>query len=211
MNEASPPRFAPPIPESIRLAVDLPERVLDFSSEPVETAKEVTETLPPDTSYGQRRYQAPDGFVIVLNVVLMGTDRTSLHKPQFCLTGAGWRIDTTETAKVPVPRPQPYDLPVVKLTTTREVMLNNQPAPLRGVYVYWFVCDGAISGEPTGRERMWWMAKELLRRGVLQRWAYVTCFAVCPPGQEDATYERMQQFIAAAVPEFQLVPRPAGR
>jgi hypothetical protein len=148
---------------------------------------------------------------VLLNVVLMGSDRTSLHKPQFCLIGAGWRIDRTENVTVRIPRPQPYDLPVTKLTTSREGVVNGQTVPMRGLYVYWFVCDGAISGEDSGGQRMWWMAKELLRTGVLQRWAYVTCFAVCPPGQEEAAFKRMEQFLAAAVPEFQLTPKPAGQ
>jgi hypothetical protein len=54
---------------------------------------------------------------------------------------------------------------------------------------------------------MWQMAKHLLRTGELQRWAYVSVFAVCAPGQEDAAFERIKRFIAAAVPEFQLTPR----
>jgi hypothetical protein len=200
-----------PIPDSVRLDILLPARVLDFDSEPIETTKEVLDTLPRDTSFGQRRYKAADGFEALLNVVMMGSDRTSLHKPQFCLTGNGWHIDKTETDHVRVPRPQPYDLPVVKLTTSRETESGGQTAKLSGLYVYWFVCGDALSGEPTGRERMWWMARELLRTGVLQRWAYVTCFAVCAPGQEAATYQRMRQFLAAAVPEFQLVPKPEAK
>ena len=55
---------------------------------------------------------------------------------------------------------------------------------------------------------MWWMADKLVRTGVLQRWAYVSCLAVCYPGQEEATYERVKKFIAASAPEFQLVPKP---
>jgi hypothetical protein len=53
-------------------------------------------------------------------------------------------------------------------------------------------------------QRMWWMARDLIRTGILQRWAYVSCFSVCVPGQEEATYQRMKEFIVAAVPEFQL-------
>jgi hypothetical protein len=199
-----------PIPGSVRLKAVLPARVLDYTSEEIETDKMVLEVLPKDTSFGQRHYKAADGFWANLNVVLMGSDRTSLHKPQFCLIGAGWRIDQTENVTVRIPRPQPYDLPVTKLTTSREVMDNGQVRTWRGVYAYWFVCDGAISGEDSGGQRMWWMARELLRTGVLQRWAYVTCFAACPPGQEDATFKRMEKFLAAAVPEFQLVSKPAN-
>jgi len=197
-----------PIPDSVRLEVLLPERVADFDSQPVETTAEVLNTLPPDTSFGQRRYQAPDGFETLLNVVLMGTDRTSLHQPQFCLTGGGWHIDREEVTQVRINGRPPYDLPAMKLTTSREATVNGQTVPLRGLYVYWFVCDGAYTARHG--ERMWWMARELLRSGMLQRWAYVTCFSVCAPGGEEATYRRMEQFLSAAVPEFQLTPPAAS-
>jgi hypothetical protein len=194
-----------PIPESVRLEVLLPERVLNFESKRVETTKEVLDTLPQDTSFGQRHYKAADGFETVVNVVLMGTDRTSLHKPQFCLTGGGWRIDREEVTQVRISGARPYDLPVMKLTTSREATVDGRTVPLRGLYVYWFVCDGAYTARHG--QRMWWMARELLRAGVLQRWAYATCFSICAPGEEDATYRRMEQFLSAAVPEFQLTPR----
>lgn len=194
--------------DSKRLQVDLPERVLDYQSKWVDVDDITLGTLPPDTSYGQRRYKAPDGFELSLNVVLMGTDRTSLHKPQFCLEGQGWHIDqgaSTET-QVHVERPCAYELPVVKLVATKEVTMDGQSVTARGIYVYWFVADGARSASVSGFNRMWMMARHLLYTGELQRWAYVSCLAVCAPGQEDATFERMKRFIAAAAPEFQLTP-----
>jgi hypothetical protein len=81
---------------------------------------------------------------------------------------------------------------------------------LKGVYVFWFVADG---DEYTARhwQRMWWMARDLLRTGVLQRWAMISYFTVCTPGQEEAAFDRLKKFIAASAPEFQLVPRPIGQ
>ena len=200
-----------PLPGSVRRLVLLPEQVLDCQSQWIEADDVTTNSLPRDTSFGQRYYTAKDGFQLSLNTVLMGTDRTSIHKPQFCLVGQGWRIDSTDREVVPIERPHPYDLPVVKLTCSKAVEQDGQRVPYRGLYVYWFVADGAISADPSGFERMWWMARELVRHGELQRWAYVSCFAVCHPGQEEAAYQRMKAFIAAAVPEFQLATgRPAG-
>jgi hypothetical protein len=200
-----------PIPGSVRLKVELPEHVLDYKSETVEVDKGVLEWLPQDTSFGQRLYQAPDGFQASINVVLMGRDRTSLHKTEFCLEGQGWRIDrgaTVET-KVRMERPFPYDLPVTKFVASRDTTVGGERQTARGIYVMWFVAD---DNELTARhwQRMWWMARDLLRSGVLQRWASVAYFAACPPGQEDATFERLKKLIVASVPEFQLVPRPAG-
>lgn len=194
------------IPGSKRVEIELPARVLDYESEPRPVDELTLGSLPQDTSFGQRVYKAPDGFQVVLNIVLMGTDRTSLHKPQFCLESQGWHIDQSASAEtqVRVDRPQPYDLPVVKLISTKEFEGEGGKAAYRGVYVYWFVADGAMSATKSGYQRMWWMARELLHTGVLQRWAYVTCFSVCQPGQEEAAFQRIKQFIAAAVPEFQL-------
>ena len=199
-----------PIAGSQRLQADLPERVLDYASELVKTDQLTLDTLPQDTSYGGRRYSAPDGFVTAVNVVLMGSDRTSLHKTEYCLEGQGWRINRSVSSetKVHLERPYPYDLPVMKFIATKEAVVNRQPVTAQGVYVFWFVAD---NDEYTAQhwQRMWWMARDLFRTGVLQRWAFIGCFSVCAPGQEDATFERMKKFIAAAVPEFQLVPRKA--
>jgi hypothetical protein len=91
-----------PIPGNQRLQVELPERVLDYTSEAVEVDKATLGWLPQDTSFGQRVYRAPDGFQTAVSVVLMGSDRTSLHKTEFCLEGQGWRIDRSATSEATV-------------------------------------------------------------------------------------------------------------
>jgi hypothetical protein len=200
-----------PIPGSQRLQVQLPEHVLDCTSEAVEMDKTTLGWLPQDTSFGQRAYRAPDGFETSVNVVLMGRDRTSLHKTEFCLEGQGWVIDRSASSETTVrmDRPYPYDLPVTKFVATKQVTVHGQPVTARGIYVLWFVAD---NDEYTARhwQRMWWMARDLVRTGVLQRWASIGYFAHCAPGQEDATFERVKKFIVASAPEFQLVPRPAN-
>ena len=203
------------LPGSKNLHVLLPEWVLAYDSHEIQQDAIVTNVLPSDTSYGQRYYinkgNSNDCFQV--NVVLMGTDRTSIHKPQYCLEGAGWRIDNAATleTKIPVARPQPYELPVIKILSTRQFRdTAGNTVTYRGLYVYWFVADGALSGDKSGSERMWWMAKHLLQTGELQRWAYISCFAVCQSGTEEATFERMKKFIASAVPQFQLVPKPGA-
>jgi len=204
-----------PIPGSKNLEVLLPENVLNFTSEWLPQEAIVTNVLPKDTSFGQRRYQTPIStnqyFYVQANVVLMGSDRASLHKPDFCLEGAGWRIDREATMQttIPIAKPYPYELPVNRMLVSREVEDNGQKFTVRGVYVYWYVTDGLFSSDPLGFGRMWPMAKALLTTGVLQRWAYVTYFAYGPPGAEEEVYERMKQLIAASVPEFQLTPKPA--
>jgi hypothetical protein len=98
---------------------------------------------------------------------------------------------------------------VTKFVASKEVTVDGQAITARGVYVLWFVAD---DDEYTARhwQRMWWMARDLMRTGVLQRWASIGYLAQCAPGQEDATFERLKKFIVASAPEFQLVPRKPG-
>jgi hypothetical protein len=137
----------------------------------------------------------------LISVVLMGTDRTSIHQPDFCLKGQGWAKEREETVLLSMSQPKPCELPVRKLTISKPVLVNGQTVTQRGLYLYWFVADGQVTASAGGR--MWSMSRELLRTGVLQRWAYVTCFSLCWPGQEEVTFQRMKEFLAAAVPQFQ--------
>jgi len=186
------------IPESTRLEVELPEDILDYNSKPLPVEQLALSYLPKDTSFGQRLYTAPDGRWILANVVLMGTDRTSLHKPEFCLEGQGWKINdhASKELSIPMERPCTYALPVMKLLASKVITDQGRQVPASGVYLYWFVARDELTAKHG--QRMWWMARDLFRTGVLQRWAYVSYFAICSPGQEEATLERMKKLIVAS-------------
>lgn len=188
-------------------SVALPERVLDLESSTGPITQKECDMLPRDTTFGRRIYRAPDGFEIMCNVILMGADRTSIHKPDYCLPGQGWSIDEAgkQQTEILIERPRAYRLPVMKwLTRAEQETPGGGKTPVRGVYVFWFVAEGEQTASQYRRQ--FWLSWDLLTQGVLQRWAYVSCFAVCPPGQEEATFERIRKFIMAAVPEFQVAP-----
>jgi hypothetical protein len=193
-----------------RLRIDLPEYVLDFVSTNQEPDAESLGMLPADTSFAGRVYFKPHSIPYVSSVVLMGTDRTSIHKAEYCLQGQGLHIDEASRDTVHMTRPQPYDLPVIKILATETGQINGKPVTKKCVYVYWYVTDGVISNDRTGIERMWDMTKKLVFTGVLQRWAYVRFYAFCDPGKEDATYQSIKRLIASAVPQFQTTPAPAA-
>jgi hypothetical protein len=191
-------------PGTLVMKIALPERAAGFTSTNMPEDASVLNTLPKDTSYAQRRYSAPDGFWVNANIILMGLDRTSIHKPQYCLPSQGWRYQKA-TVNLSVGGAHPYQMPVAKwLLSMSAQMPDGRKQEVRGFYVFWFV---AHNEETTNNgQRVWWLARDLLTTGVLQRWAYVSYFAVCEPGQEDATFERMKKLIVASVPEFQLPP-----
>jgi hypothetical protein len=191
--------------------IELPQGVLDYASSNVAPAEVEVRMLPKDTTLGRRLYRAPDGFETMMSVVLMGADRTSIHKPEYCLEAQAWRIIKRETATIRIGGPHPFEMPVRKFIAHKTV----ETAPGRttrwsGVYVFWFVADQRLTASHLAR--VGWITWDLMSKGVLPRWAYVSCFSVCPAGREEAAYERIEQFLAAAVPEFQLAfpPHNAG-
>jgi hypothetical protein len=197
----------PPALLTNRSRVYLPTNVLNFQSIQGPVASITVASLPQDTVFGHRLYGQSNGLFIDLQVVLMGADRSSIHKPQYCLVGSGYKWQGENLTTVRVHRPHAYDLPVNRLDLRRQV--RDADGTLRheaAVFVYWFVADGELTAQH--KQRMWWMARDMLKTGVLQRWAYVICLAPCAPGTEDATFEGMKQFIADAVPQFHRSPGP---
>ena len=193
------------IPGSVMMKIELPERVLDFTSTNMPEPEVVVGYLPKDTSYAGRLYTATNGLQINSTIILMGADRTSIHKPDYCLPGQGWSINEKTVVNIPVAGPQNYQLPVAKWIIGNVYQTpDGQKHEVSGLYVFWFVADGEQTAD--NYQRMWWLGRDLLRTGVLQRWAYVSFFSVCAPGQEDATFEQMKKLIAVTVPEFQFVP-----
>ena len=196
---------ATPIPGSVAMTLELPAQVLDFTSTNVPEPQVVLNYLPKDTSFAERLYQMPDGFVATATIILMGADRTSIHRPDYCLPGQGWTIDSKTAVNIPISGGHPYELPVMKWVIHNSIQTpDGRKREVSGIYVFWFVADHEQTVD--NFQRMWWLARDLLRTGVLQRWAYVSYFSICAPGQEDATFERMNKLIAASVPEYQLPP-----
>lgn len=183
--------------------VALPVEVAGYTSRTEPISDMEVSFLPTDTTFARRYYTATNRPDLLMNVVLMGTNRRSIHRPEICLTGQGWTIERTEELEIPIATPYPYRLSVMRLIASRTfVDLAGRTYPRKAVYVYWFVADEHLTARHG--ERMWEMARGLLFEGVLQRWAYVSCLAVGPPGSEDKLYREMETFLTAAVPEFQL-------
>jgi len=179
--------------------VILPDEVPGFHCQkggPTQT--ELTD-LPADTTFGRNLYSNAD-LDVQLTVVLMGTDHTSIHQPEYCLTGQDWTITNEERIVLHIKRPYPYDLPAVKISAS-------QVTPSGKIwhcsYVYWFVSGDKITADEGSRLRSMW--KNVLERGVVERWAYISYFAPCLPGRESDSFRELQKFIEATAPDIQTV------
>jgi hypothetical protein len=184
------------------MQLHLPAQVLDYTSSNVPEDKVVLDYLPKDTSYIRRAYTAPDGYSIFGTIILMGSDRTSIHRPEMCLLGGGWQASEKSVVNLPIGGSSPYQLPVMKWVISRP------QDHVHGFYVFWFAADNEMT--PYNVSLQLYLVRDLLLTGVLQRWAYMSYFAPCAPGQEEATFERVKKFITASVPEFQFPPKTIG-
>ncbi|MEW6302488.1 MAG: exosortase-associated EpsI family protein [Verrucomicrobiota bacterium] len=183
-----------------KILVPLPD-VAGFASVELPARLEELGALPADTSINRRGYKAGN-FEAILTIVTMGRDRTSIHKPQFCLTGQGWSIDPAQVATIPMTRPRSYALPVNKLTATKSYQTpTGRTVTEHVLYIYWFATEGQVTASDSFMKSIGF---GVLRTGVLQRWSYISCFVPCLPGQEEAAWMRAKELLAAAVPEFQL-------
>lgn len=203
----------PLIAESGRLAtsnsVALPSEIPGYRSrlDPIPDLE--LSFLPPDTTFGRRSYQGGEALPpISASVVLMGSDRTSIHRPEYCMTGVGWQIFSQTFRRIDIPGWAPGSLEVQRFDMTRTLQRDDGTSvTVQGIYVFWFVADGIRTASHS--ERQWRMIRDVLSEGRSPRWAYISFFSLCEPGAEEATFERMARLIAAAVPGIEREPRPA--
>lgn len=193
-------------PENLNMrsnVVDFPSRVLGFESRPGWISDQELENLPGDTGFGRALYRDPiDGFEAQVSAVLMGTDRTSIHRPQQCLPWQGWTIANQQEVPVRFEHAgREHTLYVQRIDAWTQRMQDGRPTDIHAVYVYWYVADGMLASTHTSRHVQ--TMRALLTEGVLPRWAYVSYFAVCAPNKQDETFERLVRLLAVTVPHFQ--------
>ncbi|MEY4385830.1 MAG: hypothetical protein RLY20_1113 [Verrucomicrobiota bacterium] len=192
----------------LRVKIELPASAQGLSGVLIPPSDTVTNMLPPDTSIAQMCYTNPAGLRVYCTAVLMGTDRTSIHKPQYCLRGQGFTIDEarSELTTLRVYKPDPVDLPVVKLIASRDTVIDGKPRQTSCVFVYWLVCGDEVTASRSHMGLS--MSKHMLRTGELQRWSYVFYLAECVPGREDDAFKHIGRVINATLPQFQLTWPP---
>lgn len=151
--------------------------------------------LPADTDIVKSIYRNSRGESIMVAMVIGGQSRTSIHRPQICLTGAGREIVGTKVIDIKTAHNP-------KLKATVLDLLWRQQSPQGGwnqqasFYAYWFV--GKNRETPYHLVRMFWMAYDRIVHGVTHRWAYIGVAGNRVPG-----YTQHLDFAASFIREFE--------
>lgn len=132
-------------------------------------ARAEKEQLPEDTEFVKSAYTNAVGTRLFTSIVLSGTARDSIHRPQRCLKGQGNTLDDEYTLVVPIQGRKPLHVRVI--LTSRTYNTVNGPEDYYGFYAYWFV--GQDRETPYHLGRMFWLAWDRVVRSTANRWAYI--------------------------------------
>ena len=139
--------------------------------------------LPTDTGLVRKYYTRPGNRdAIQVSIVLSGNDRSSIHRPQVCMTAAGYEIVNDQEIQIPLPgRDKPLDVMVLDMAR-HYTGPDGQPAVYTSYYVYWFVGKGRETASHF--QRMLWMGYDRVFHGISHRWAYIAMSGDRNPGSD---------------------------
>ena len=140
--------------------------------------------LPADTGLVRKFYSLPNGAVGVhATIVLSGNDRSSIHRPQVCMTAAGNEIVNSRLIQIPLEdRAEPLEVMVLEMTRSYQDAAGT-PRAHHSYYAYWFVGKGRETASHL--QRMFWMGYDRVVHGVSHRWAYIALSGPRDPANEN--------------------------
>jgi hypothetical protein len=141
-------------------------------------ARAEKEQLPEDTEFVKSAYTNAAGTRVFTSIVLSGTARDSIHRPQRCLKGQGNNLDGEYTLEVPLEGRGPLKVRVIQ--SSRTYRTAEGPKHYYSYYAYWFV--GQDRETPYHLGRMFWLAWDRVVRSTAHRWAYIAV-----QGEREAT------------------------
>lgn len=187
--------------------MDMPTLIGEYwgTSQPV-TPSELA-LLPGDTEFEKKIYQDISGSSLSAQIVLSGGEKRSIHRPEVCLPGQGWSIQSGQV--IPIQLSNGRNLKVMKLTLEREVEVSSgEIKNLKSYFLYWFV--GKDTTTPSHFVRLAKTNWDMVTKNIQHRWAYIIVSAPVlegfePNGKNDEeTLNMLKDFIRQAVPKFQL-------
>lgn len=156
--------------------------------------------LPDDTVILKKFYQHPAGDAVTASIVLSGADRSSIHRPQLCLTGQGQEIVREWTHTVKLEGRAPLKIVVLDMLR-RGRTADGQVTEHTFYYAYWFVGKGRETHSHI--MRMFWMAADRILFNVSHRWAYISVSGARDPDAGRYVQE-IDDFIQTIYPQMAL-------
>ena len=155
--------------------------------------------LPVDTIIIRKNYrnESTNRWILV-SVVISGRERSSIHRPEWCLPGQGYRIAAYRHESVACEDHRSLPVTFIKIQAPGSLSTLQY-----GWFCYWFISKTHEVGSQTAR--LAWMAWDNVFYGVFRKWAYVSILADrVDSEQEEYDVEILKDFIK----ELRMVIRP---
>lgn len=206
-RESAPPDVVP----EAGVVMDLPTLVGEYWGTSESVSPSELAMLPGDTEFEKKIYQDLSGNSLTAQVVLSGGEKRSIHRPEVCLPGQGWSIQSGQV--IPITLANGRTLEVMKLTLNRDVeTAPGERKSLKSYFLYWFV--GKDTTTPYHWVRLAKTNWDMVTKKLQHRWAYVIVSAPVLEGfkpgakSDQQTLDMLKDFIRQAVPKFQLSEMP---
>ncbi len=187
-------QFSPPVQGGSEAGVvlALPPRIGMLVGRPDEPSQVERDNLPTDTEFAKMTYMTAtdrdnERDIAHFSIVLAGSERRSIHRPEVCLKGQGWSVTGQRIREVDLGRLG--NLRVTDLAIER-VGGGVEGRPMKGRYVYWFI--GTDTTTPSHAERIWRTTLDSVVNNVNHRWAYAAVSTLVTEGH-DPSYTRERQ------------------
>jgi len=170
--------------EAAGVVMHFPKEITGFIAEAGEPDPVEKQLLPEDTEFAKAIYHTgtmdvSKRDIAHLSIVLSGTERKSIHRPEVCLVGQGWTMLGSKV--IPIDIGQGRTLRATDLYIEKPItMKDGTKRSLRAHYLYWFI--GKDVSTPSHLERIWLTLWDNIVRSVNHRWAYVSAMAIVSEG-----------------------------
>lgn len=181
--------------------VELPEFLgQDWMGRSAEVTEVERQVLPADTGYSRKIYVslADPSKQVFLSIVLSGRDRSSIHRPEYCLVGQGWTIRGQFIHEFAFPGSGQF--PATVLRVEKDLVAPGGSRKVPQLFAYYFI--DADSTVATNWDRMTTDSWNRVVHGRSDRWAYVVVQTGSSDG-EDAALGRIQSILSGALPAYQ--------
>jgi len=161
-------------PTESGVVMNLPSEIGGFVGKDEPASEGEKFVLPKDTQIVKKSYSDPAGDVINANIVLAGSEKRSIHRPELCLPAQGWSINREQ--EIPVKLSDGRTIYVMQVSTSRSVQNSTgQSKSLSSYYDYWFVGNGITTASHV--KRLLINSWDRVVHHKNHRWAYVAISA----------------------------------
>lgn len=167
------------------LTMELPANLEEFEAEDIGMSSIEKQAFDEGVEMARSLYQSPRGYQFICTLVLSGPIKRSLHRPEVCMPGQGWKIDRSEVIKLRAKDGRVQDATLLYLFKEHRSE-DGRRMRTRAYNVYWYV--GYDIATPNYVTHVILSHRDSVFRNINHRWGMASLFmmnAARPVGQSD--------------------------